>query len=84
MYALRHKKTGNLMGFYSTPLYGGECADVEFSLTESIDNVWVVQKKEVAEKVANDPGEWYNAWFTSPLNRFVGELEVVEIGVLPW
>jgi hypothetical protein len=83
MFALRSKKTGQLITFYSSANEGDFCVSVHFELVDSKypDNVWVVTSREVAEKAAITNTEWYNASFDTPENRYVGDLEVVELVV---
>jgi len=82
MFALRNVKTGELMGFYASGSEGEFCVDVEFSLSELNDNVWVTYSRERAEFVANNDTPWYSAGSDSPRNEFyVGKLEVVELSV---
>lgn len=83
MFALRHKKSNKLMSFYTSANDGDFCVDVTVYLTISGkgDPIWVVGDKKIAEIAAVTDEESYNADFCSPMNRFVGELEVVELSI---
>ena len=79
MYALKHVKTGKLMGFYATSNGGeGFCSSVTFELDRYSDNLWVTDSKDVAERLTTTNTDWYNAGFKNPINDYVGELLVVE------
>lgn len=85
-YAIRHKPSGKLLGFSTVSNDGGEfCEAVSYSLELNADNTWVTYRRDVAERVAkNGPTPWYNASFDSPeySDRLIGELEVVEVGLV--
>ena len=82
MFALRNKKTGKLMGFtFTTNSDGDFCTEVEFSLCDYSDSIWIVTDRAVADKAATTNTDWYNAGFDTPGNRYVGELEVVELEI---
>lgn len=82
MFALRHKKTGLLMGVLSDSNHGGEfCTATQFYLEPSdwAENIWVVLDRETAEKAAVTNMPWYNAGYQTPSNEHAGNLEVVEL-----
>jgi hypothetical protein len=82
MFALRHIKSGELMGFYTSSNGDGEfCTSEEFILDITTDNIWVVYDRKVAEKAANTDTEWYNAGYSTPRNYYIGKLEVVELQI---
>ena len=65
------KSNGKPLGFSSAR--GGEdfCVDVEFSLSEFEDNVWLVPDKSTAEKAMKNNPEWYSCGYSSPHNPYV-------------
>ena len=82
MFALRHTKTGNLLGVSGTGNDPeSESTGVSYELNEWGNNVWVVTDRHTAETVAHSISEWYNATYDSPENPFVGKCEVVELKV---
>jgi len=80
LYALMHKDTKKLVGFYSTP--NGDdaefCNESTVTLYELSDEIWVTTNKEVAERVSTNTVPWYNSDYNSPKNPYVGKLQVVE------
>lgn len=85
MFALRFKDTKELVGFTASSNGGAVFAcEVCFELGRSTfsDNVWVTTERAAAEFVADHSVEWYNANFNTPMNEFVGQLEVVELMVI--
>jgi hypothetical protein len=80
MFALYHKKLKKFMGFYTVSNEGGEfCVGTQHHLSTCSECVWVVTSKEVAQKAAKTSTEWYNAGYSTPVNQYAGELEVVEL-----
>ena len=79
MFALKYKDTGKLVGFYATSLDGEISPDVIYRLSHSGDNFWVTTSRAVAEKAAVTDTEMYNADFDTPINPYIGKLEVVEL-----
>lgn len=82
MFALRHKKTGLLMGVLADPQVGLQCqVATQFYLEPSdwAENIWVVLDRETAEKAAVTNTPWYNAGYQTPSNEHAGNLEVVEL-----
>lgn len=82
MFALRFKDTKEFVGFTassnSDAIFAcSVCFELERS--SSSDNVWVTTERAAAEFTANHSVEWYNANFNTPMNGFVGQLEVVEL-----
>lgn len=82
-YGLRHRKTGNLIGFYTTSNEGADfCNDSTYTLCEHSNKTWLVQDPKHAEYVRNFSTPWYNASYDSPQHSFEAEeLEVVEYKV---
>jgi hypothetical protein len=82
MFALKNIATGKLMGVYGSSNSEGEfCVGVEYILSESMDNVWVVYDRDTAEFAAKNDAPWYNSSYETPSNSYVGRLEVVELFV---
>ena len=52
---------------------------IEYELDNTTENVWLVKRKEVAEKAAITSAKWYNADYDTPINRFIGKLKVVKV-----
>ena len=83
MFALRKKGTDKLMGFSSTNNDDSNfCSEVSYYISTYNQNVWVVYDRSIAEKAAITNTPWYNADYETPQNEFVGQLEVVELGVI--
>lgn len=83
MFALRLKKTGELMGFYASSNGDAEFAtDVVYRLTpNSFNNVWIVKNRNLAVEANKNSAEYYNADYETPHNDYVGECEVVELEI---
>lgn len=82
MFALRHKESGKLLGFYTSSNDDMEdcgSTSTRLELNPIFDNVWVVTKRSIAEKATDVNVDWYNAEFDTPQNEYVGQLEVVEL-----
>jgi len=81
-YALRHIKSGKLLGFIATSNSDGAfCVDVAFTL-DLDEQLWTVDSRDVAEKVRKESEKWYNAHWESPQHNFkANELEVVELNI---
>ena len=68
-FTIKHKKTGN---FPSVSVSSNDGADFCNSYSAQLDfssnpeSVWVVTSKEKAERVLNDPVEWYNSGTSRP------------------
>lgn len=82
MFALRDKENGKLVGFETESNDGEFCIDTTFTLSLDVENVWVTTCKQTALEVSKFSESWYNASFSSPVNPYVGKLEVVELKVL--
>jgi hypothetical protein len=83
IYALRLKTTKKLIGFITRYNNGADFAtDVEFILDAHVNNVWTINDYKTALSAAETSSEWYNAYYDSPSNDYVGELEVVELKVI--
>lgn len=81
MFALRHKKTGKLMSVYASSNEGSDCCvSVRYSFTIG-GSPWVVNNRSTAETAMNTSEAWYNADYESPQNRYIGQLEIVELTV---
>jgi len=76
-YGLSYK--GKLLGYDTMTSNDDYCVDIEYELDDTTENVWLVKRKEVAEKAAISTAKWYNATYESPVNRFIGELKVVKV-----
>lgn len=81
LYALKLKGTDKLLGFESSTNEGDFCVDITYELCEYSEKIWVVQSKEIAERVSKTTQKHYNADFQSPINKYIGQLEVVELTV---
>lgn len=81
MFALMHKNTKTLMGFYTSSSEGDLCSETITRLKLNSDNIWVVKDGQTAEFTAKTDTEQYNADFQTPCNRYVGELAVVELKI---
>ena len=81
-YALLHKKTKTLLGFYTSSNNGEFCTDVEYSLVYDEENIWLVDSFEKADYVKNNSTEWYNANYNTPSHSYhFDELEVVCLNI---
>lgn len=79
LYALKLKETGNLMGFDCIDNDGQDfCVEISYELSQYSNKIWVTPSKEHAEKVLNNTCVYYNADYNSPINNYVGKLEIVE------
>lgn len=85
MYCLKHKASGELIGYYtSSNNPGDDCVDVQYVLTEGVTDgrLWYVDDKYQAEYVRNFSTSWYNAGHDTPTHDFdADELEVVEVEI---
>lgn len=81
MFALRDKETGDMVGFETESNDGEFCVDTVFTLSLDVENVWVTSCRQTALEVSKFSESWYNASFSSPVNPYVGKLEVVELKV---
>lgn len=76
------KYVGKLVGFSAVSNGDAEFSvSVAFELDGSSPSIWVTTSKSVAERVAANSTKWYNAGSESPINPYVGALEVVELKV---
>lgn len=84
-YAIKNKKTGDLLKYdCSVVCYGdGEGGDKVYTLSESKYNcIWLIEKKDIAEKALDTDTPYYNAGYKTPShpNNFNKEdYEVVEV-----
>jgi hypothetical protein len=66
-FGLRNKKTKKPLGFNCRSNGDAEsCGDVEFSLCVYGEGVWLVDKRDYAEKVLKQDTPWYNTGHDSP------------------
>ena len=82
MYGLLYIPKKKLLGFWASSNNAEDCVDVvvEFELNSYSENVWLVSKKEVAEKAKITNTPWFNANYETPKNEFKAEdLKVVKI-----
>ena len=81
LYALRFKDTKELIGVsYEFGMYMGECFSLDY--LPSSTGLWVTTNYDVAENAMNSAGDWSRTTYFTPVNRFVGQLEIVKIGVV--
>jgi len=81
-YALRHKKSGNLLVcLFSSNEGRDSCVDYTITLYDDDSGaVWQVDTKEQAEYVRQYSTEWYNADHDTPSHEFkANQLEIVEL-----
>ena len=85
LYALRHNKTGRLMTF--TVRANGDDAEFCNSTTVELEEpgydthngiIWTTPSKVKADNAAVVNTPWYNSDTDSPMNRYAGQLSVVE------
>lgn len=65
-YSLLNKKTQKLVEYTTSPNTGEFCVDVEFTLCENGEQVWLVDSYETAKSVHRTPTPWYNARYETP------------------
>ena len=69
---------GKVLGFFAG---GGD--DAVYELTESTDNMWLVDSPDHANYVRSNSAPWYNAGYDTPINRYKEkDLTVVEVHVI--
>ena len=80
-YALRHIKSGKLLGFSVSSNDNGDfCNDTEVSLDEFNKNIWYTSTPEQAAYVRQFSTPWYNADMDTPNHDYEpGDLEVIKI-----
>ena len=82
LYALKLKGTDKLLGFDVESNNDADfCVSMSYELSEYSDKIWTTTSKENAINVANSTSEYYNADFTSPINKYIGRIEVVELTI---
>lgn len=80
MYALRRVSTGQFIGFTVSPSYSNEfCGETVWTLEESDTQLWVTASFSEAVRAACNSTPWYNACFSTPINPFVGDIEIVSL-----
>lgn len=81
LYALRFKDTKELIGVSTEfGMYMGECFSLNYLSTST--GLWVTTNYNVAENAMNSAGDWSHTTYFTPVNRFVGQLEIVKVGVV--
>jgi hypothetical protein len=67
-FAIRNKKTGEMLRYGSQRNEDTEnCVDVSYYFTEyKGDYVWLIDKREKAEKALFESTPWYNADYKTP------------------
>ena len=77
-YALRHKKSGKLLGFYIERLDYNDA----YYLDYAEDIKWFAMSPEHAEWVRQNNTAWYNSKYETPCNSYCeDELEVVKLTI---
>lgn len=80
LYALKIKGSNKLLGFETTKNEDtSNCIDITYELCNFSEKIWVTPSKEIAEKVSKMTEKYYNADYDSPVNKYIGQLEVVEL-----
>lgn len=73
---------GQLMSVATRQNKPGECVEVTHTLVLGAgDMPWIVEFKDIAEKASGTNTPWYNASYDTPVNNYVGELQVVRLEV---
>ncbi len=85
-YALRNKKTGELVGYYTDSNEGSQdCVGIRHILSlGSLKKTWYADSPEHAEFVRLNDTNWYNASYETPshgTNIVPQNLEVVELTI---
>lgn len=79
-YGIREKSSGSLYGVDTSANNGDFCESVEYSLSSSSDNIWLMDSYNEVEKVIKNPSKWYNASYYSPSHELkTKEVEIVKI-----
>lgn len=84
LYALKHIETGLLMGVSVDGTGDAEfCGSyrAELNLPSKYDNdyiPWTTTNYGTATRAAETDVPWYNSSMDSPMNKYVGKLEVIE------
>ena len=70
-YGIRNKKTKRALGFSCSSNGDAEFSnDIAYELegfTYDTQNVWLINKREIAERVFKEQTKWYNASYCSPM-----------------
>lgn len=80
MYALRHIETHELVRYHllSKNADGTEI----FTLSSWLGGIWVVDEEYIAiDAISNSYEDWWFTGYETPMNPFLGELEVVRLTV---
>lgn len=82
LYALKLKGTDKLLGFDVESNNDADfCVSLSYELCEYSDKIWTTTSKSNAIEVANSTSEYYNAEFTSPINKYIGRIEIIELSI---
>lgn len=82
LYALKLKGTDKLLGFDVESNNDADfCVSMSYKLSEYSDRIWTTSSKANAIAVANSTSEYYNADYDSPINKYIGRIEVVELTI---
>jgi hypothetical protein len=82
MYGILYLPTNQLLGICANSNNSEDCVDVSFELDLYSENIWLVSKKEDAEKVKITNTPWYNAEYKTPMNTYdETKLQVVKINM---
>jgi hypothetical protein len=82
LYALILKGTDKLLGFDVESNNGDDfCVPMSYELSEYSDRIWTTSSKANAIAVANSTSEYYHADYDSPINKYIGRLEIVEVTI---
>ena len=82
MYGLKFKEADGLLGFYaSANPEDSESTAVSYELAAVGEGIWIVPSKKAAEFVAKNDTPWFNADYSTPMNDYVGKVEVVEVEI---
>lgn len=81
-YGIREKSSNSfsLYGVDTSANNGDFCESVEYSLSSSSDNIWLMDSYEQVEYVIKNPSKWYNAnYYTPSHDIIIDEVEIVKI-----
>ena len=82
LYALKLKGTDKLLGFDVESNNDADfCVSMSYELSEYSDRIWTTSTVENAIAVANSTAEYYNADYDSPINKYIGQIEIVELSI---
>lgn len=79
-YGIREKSSGLIYGVDTSANNGDFCESVEYSLSSSSDNVWLMDSYGQVDYVIKNPSKWYNAnYYTPSHDIIIDEVEIVKI-----